>query len=81
MATKIVPNSKRPKRPRNFDWEGLYKAAAAVKERMDYSWRTAAIVASVTPSIFTRISAGKPITVNNLGKVLWWAESEFEDFV
>ncbi len=59
-----------------FRWKSLYSAIDAGRI---ISWRKLAKEHGVTPSIFTRISQGKPISVENLIKVL--GKLRFEKFV
>lgn len=50
-----------------LNWQKLYKALD--DQRSGESWRSLALRYEVTPSLFTRISQGKPTSVRNLLKL------------
>jgi hypothetical protein len=60
-----------------FNWKKLYSVID--RRRRVYmggiSWRTLAKLLGVTPSVFTRISQEKPVSVENLAKLLGYADS------
>jgi len=51
-----------------MNWKEFYKALNDAREGQ--SWRSLAKAVGVTPSVFTRMSQGKPISVENLIKIL-----------
>ena len=59
-----------------FLWKSLH---TSLDQSRSTSWRNLAKRLGVTPSIFTRISQGRPISVENLIKVL--GGLRFEKFV
>ena len=54
-----------------FNWKRLYEALDNHRKESGLgSWRSLATRSGVTPSLFTRISQGKPTSVANLLKLL-----------
>ena len=54
-----------------FKWKKLYQALDDLRKGSGgESWRSLATRSGVTPSLFTRISQGKPTSVGNLLKLL-----------
>ncbi len=54
-----------------FNWKKLYSDIDKAKSE---SWRSLAKQVGVTPSVFTRISQGKPVSVANLAKLLDYSD-------
>lgn len=57
-----------------YDWKSLYKVLDAKRRTLPWddgiSWRRVAIWAKVSPSTFTRMKSGRPISLLSLMKVL-----------
>lgn len=53
-----------------FLWKKLYQDLEAELKVSGGSWRKLARAAGVTPSVFTRISKGHPLSVMNLLKIV-----------
>ena len=53
-----------------FLWKKLYEDLDTFRQRDGKSWRKVAKKVGVTPSVFTRISQGNPVSVENLIKAL-----------
>ena len=54
-----------------LNWKKLYQSLDNHRQASGGgSWRALAIRAGVTPSLFTRISQGKPTSVRNLLRIL-----------
>jgi hypothetical protein len=53
-----------------MNWKQLYKDLNDSREGM--SWRKLALEVGVTPSVFTRLSQGKAISMDNIAKLLSW---------
>lgn len=62
-----------------FNWKKLYDHIDSL--RQGESWRTLATKHGLTPSIFTRISQGKPTSVRNLLKLMKIAGGVIDTFV
>ena len=59
-----------------FNWKKLYSQIDKDRKLLTgTSWRTLAKTLGVTPSVFTRISQGKPVSVENLSKLLGYVDS------
>lgn len=65
-----------------FNWKKLYQALDALRvDSGGGSWRHLATQSGVTPSLFTRISQGKPTSVGNLLKLLEIGRYQLSQFV
>jgi hypothetical protein len=53
-----------------FLWKKLYKDLDKFRKYGGKSWRSVAKEVGVTPSVFTRISQGNSVSVENLIRVL-----------
>jgi hypothetical protein len=53
-----------------FLWKKLYEDLDKWRQRDGKSWRKVAKEVGVTPSVFTRISQGNPVSVENMIRVL-----------
>jgi hypothetical protein len=62
-----------------FNWKKLYEHLDSL--RAGESWRHLAAKSSLTPSIFTRISQGKPTSVRNLLKLLAMQDKGIEHYI
>lgn len=59
-----------------FQWKKLYSDLDKNRKTHGYgSWRSLAKTVGVTPSVFTRISQDKPVSVENLAKLLGHVDS------
>jgi hypothetical protein len=63
-----------------YKWKLLHRELNKLRETNSLSWRKLAQELEVTPSLFTRISHDKPISVLNLAKVINGAKLRFTDF-
>jgi hypothetical protein len=61
-----------------LNWKKLYEHLDSL--RAGESWRTLATRHGVTPSIFTRISQGKPTSVRNLLKLLAMQDKSIDHY-
>jgi len=58
-----------------FNWKKLYSDIDKLRKSNERgSWRNLAGMLGVTPSVFTRISQGKPVSVENLAKLLGYCD-------
>jgi len=65
-----------------FNWKKLYQALDDLRKGSGgESWRSLATRSEVTPSLFTRISQGKPTSVGNLLKLLEIGNYQIGQFV
>lgn len=62
-----------------LNWKKLYEHIDSL--RAGESWRTLAAKNGLTPSIFTRISQGKPTSVRNMLKLLAITDRTIDHFV
>ncbi len=53
-----------------FQWKKLYKELDIGRKQQGLSWRKLALLTSVTPSVYTRMSKGEPLSTDNLIKVI-----------
>lgn len=65
-----------------FNWRKLYQTLDQLRQDSGgESWRALALHSGVTPSLFTRISQGKPTSVANLLKLLAIGSLNLSDYV
>ncbi len=62
-----------------LNWKKLHEYIDSL--RAGESWRTLATKHGLTPSIFTRISQGKPTSVRNMLKLLAMTDRTIDHFV